>query len=264
MLLALAGALAHERAPGVFFLLYHRTSGDLPVELDLPFALFARQMRHLHATGAVVSYDEALAILRAGRRPPRDLFVLTFDDGFDDLYHRVFPLLRALRLPFTAFVNAGFVEERVPYVLSQPPARPVAPVTWEMLGEMLASGLMTLGAHGYAHRELPRCAPAECERELELPIALFAQRLGARVRHYAYPRAAWDAGVESAVRDRYETAAIAGFRKVGPDGFDPYRITRIPVLKRDGWMLFRAKVRGWLEHERWLYPGERAAVSHAS
>lgn len=216
---ALSGALCHDPSPGIAFLIYHRVSGELPTGIDLPFPLFERQMRALARSKRVVSYERAVDAVRDGTGPDRDRVVITFDDGFEDLYRRAFPLLRELRLPFTAFITAGYVEDRVPYVLSRPPAFPVPPLDWAMIRDMLDSGFMTLGAHGYRHRELPAIDEREKEHELLRPLELFHQRLGIAPVHYAYPRARWDAASEALVRRHYKTAAVAGFGKVTARSF---------------------------------------------
>jgi hypothetical protein len=250
---ALSGALFHDPSPGIAFLIYHRVSGELPTGIDLPFALFERQMRALARSKRVISYERAIDSMREGTGPDRDRVVITFDDGFEDLHRRAFPLLRELRLPFTAFIAAGYVEERVPYVLSKPPAFPVPPLEWTMIRDMLDSGLMTLGAHGYRHRELPGIDEREKEDELLRPLELFHERLGIAPVHYAYPRARWDAASEALVRRHYKTAAVAGFGKVKARSFHPHRIERIPILRGDGRLFFQAKFRGWLAGERAIH-----------
>lgn len=248
------GLLTRERAPGIYFLLYHRVTGDLPLQMDLPWMLFQRQVRYLHERRAVLAYEDAVALLQRGLAPPADRYVFTFDDGFDDLYYRAFPLFRELGLPFTAFVTAAFVEEGRPCVFTTPPSIATPPLSWDMLEEMLASGLFTLGAHGYEHRELPSCDAQTRAEELDRPLELFQRRLGIHPRHFAYPRARWDQTSEEEVRRRYQSAVVAGWSKARPGGFNPQRIPRVPMMRRDGWLFFRAKVHGLLEGERWLYP----------
>jgi peptidoglycan/xylan/chitin deacetylase (PgdA/CDA1 family) len=240
---------AHTRQPGVYFLLYHKVSGELATGIDLPYDVFRRQMEHLARRGRVVSYDAALDVLRGGDAPACDLFVLTFDDGYRDFYTHAFPVLEALRLPATLFVTTRFVDEGVPCVMSRPPETGLLPVTWSMLREMHASGLVTVAAHSHTHTELPGQSRARIRDELIRPRALIEDRLGVTAHHFAYPRAVWDPPVEAEVRAVYASAAIAGWRKTTAGTFHPYRVRRLPILRRDGWLYFRAKLRGWLEQE---------------
>jgi peptidoglycan/xylan/chitin deacetylase (PgdA/CDA1 family) len=262
--------LAGSRAGNeILFLLYHSVAGRLGLELDLEPALFTRQMEALAATERVIGYDQAVGILQAaalqnGAAPGRRV-VLTFDDGYECFYTHVYPLLRRWQLPATLFVTTAFIEERRAYALEgQPPA--AQPVTWEMLGEMAASGLVTLGAHTHTHPLLVDLSPDRLAAELEQPLALFQQRLGLRPEHFAYPRARWSIDTEAWVARYYRTAAIGSGAAAQAASFHPYRIPRLPVRRSDGWWFFQAKLRGWLHGEEAIYDWlhARRATGHGA
>lgn len=256
--LAAAGAVrqaigGRPHDSGIAFLIYHRIDGTLGLELDLDAGLFARQLAYLAGTGKVIGYEQAAARLARGEAGDGPAYVLTFDDGYEDFYTRVFPLLKAYALPALLFVTTGFVEERVAYPLLAAPGTEVAPVTWDMLGEMAASGLVTLGAHTHTHPVLVGQPPDRVEEEIAGPLALFERRLGLRPRHFAYPRAEWDAATREVAVRYYETAAAGGGYRATAHGFDAYAIPRLPIRRSDGWLFFRAKLAGWLDGEERVY-----------
>lgn len=239
---------------GCAFLIYHSVAGNLNFELDLPIALFRLQLEFLARHNCVISYDEALRVLRAKRQARADAVVLTFDDGFVNFYTHVFPILREFNLPATLFVTTGFVETGIPYpLLHHTSGAEIKPVTWEMLGEMVSSGLVTIGAHTHTHVYLDNEPEDKVIEELVIPQELFRQRLGLDVRHFAYPKALWNPAVEKLVAKYYASSVIGGGYKATPDGFNPYRIPRVPIRRSDGWFFFLAKKRGWLAGEEALY-----------
>ncbi|HWR97729.1 MAG TPA: polysaccharide deacetylase family protein [Candidatus Methanoperedens sp.] len=258
LLLPLAPFLRERRA-GVTLLLYHRVSGDLGLELDLAAPVFERQLRHLCARRLVVSLEEGLALLQGAGPLAHDRCVLTFDDGYADLFEAVFPLLAGLRLPATVYVTTGFVEGRAHSPLSGPLPDGVRPLTWTMLREMHASGLVTVGAHSHAHREYVGLDAREVAEDIARSDALFARHLGFVPQHFAYPRARFDAVAESVVRRRYASAAVGGGAKAVPGACDPHRLPRVPVRRSDGMLFFAAKVRGLLAGEERLAAWARAA-----
>ena len=69
---------------------------------------FDRQLRFVKANFTVVPLGELDAATQQGRGRER-LCVITFDDGFDDVYHNAFPLLKAHGLPATLFVTTDLV-----------------------------------------------------------------------------------------------------------------------------------------------------------
>jgi peptidoglycan/xylan/chitin deacetylase (PgdA/CDA1 family) len=246
---------------GCAFLIYHSVAGNLNFELDLPIALFRRQLEFLARTNCVISYDEALQALRAKRQAGADEVILTFDDGFANFYTHVFPMLQQLGLPATLFVTTGFVETGIPYpLLHHATCAEVKPVTWDMLGEMASSGLVTTGAHTHTHVYLDNEPEDKVIEELAIPQELFRQRLGLDVRHFAYPKALWNPAVEKLVAKYYASAVIGGGYKATPEGFNPYRIPRVPIRCSDGWFFFLAKKRGWLAGEEALYVKLRPGV----
>ncbi len=238
---------------GFYYLIYHRVSGNLSLDIDLPWPLFRRQLEFLARARRVISYDEAFNALKSGRQVTNQAFVLTFDDGYQDFYTRVFPLLRDLGLPAILFVTTGFVETGIPYPILRHNFPNIEPVTWDMLGKMAESGLVTVGAHTHTHPILTNLPETQVVEELLKPLEIFRERLGINVQHFAYPKAIWNQKVEALVRQYYVSAVICNEQKAIPHCFNPYQIPRIPVRRSDGWLFFLAKIQGWLEGEEALY-----------
>jgi peptidoglycan/xylan/chitin deacetylase (PgdA/CDA1 family) len=136
----------------------------------------------------------------------------------------------------------------------------VEPLSWEMLGEMAESGLVTLGAHTHTHPVLTEVSVDQVEEELAKPVALFQQRLGTAPQHFCYPRAIWSAEVEKLVMRHYQSAVVGGGQWALPSGFHPYRIPRLPIRRSDGWTYFRAKVEGRMANEEALYARMRRVL----
>ena len=89
-------AFSRPERSAISILMYHRVTGDVNVELDIPFELFRRQMEWLKSTGSVISYPDALEMLLSGKPPEKLHYVLTFDDAYEDFYSHDMPLLSEL------------------------------------------------------------------------------------------------------------------------------------------------------------------------
>lgn len=250
--LLLTGRLRPPVQTGCTFLIYHSVTGRLPLELDLAPALLERQLAYLAQSGRVIAYEEALHRLQSGT-DAAGAVVLTFDDGYLDFYTTVYPLLQQWQLPATLFVTTGFVEERVAYPMVSYPQLQVAPVTWAMIAEMAASGLVTMGAHTHTHPDLTTIAPSQLEEELAKPLTLFQQRVGLRPQHFCYPRARWRPELEGALARYYRSAVIGGGGQATAAAFHPYRLPRLPIRRSDGWRYFQAKVEGRMANEEAFY-----------
>ncbi len=253
-----APELAAKRRPGPRILIYHQVGTNLGREMEVATETFASQIDFLEAEGSIVSLDDAVS--RIGTPGDDRLFVLTFDDGYADMYTNAFPLLLERGVPFTLYVTTLPVED--PSV-----SRPGAlPLNWGQLEEMFDSGLATVGAHTHSHPDLRSLSSDAVAAELDESNALIHDRLSVDPRHFAYPKGWWAAGAETKVRERYATAVL-GEGPPNRSGTDHYRLHRVAVQKSDGVRFFKRKLATGLVLEDRLrrivrsYHGPSTAVS---
>jgi peptidoglycan/xylan/chitin deacetylase (PgdA/CDA1 family) len=100
----------------VLIVSYHRVVGNYALEaeralptLNIDVDTFRKQMEVLSETHDVVRLDQALDVLSGRRGARRDLAVVTFDDGYRDVYEHAFPVLREMKLPAVAYVPSAFI-----------------------------------------------------------------------------------------------------------------------------------------------------------
>ncbi|MCH8900437.1 MAG: polysaccharide deacetylase family protein [Acidobacteria bacterium] len=201
--------------------------------MEVATETFANQIRYLEAEGSIVSLDNAVS--RMGTPGDDRLFVLTFDDGYSDMYENAFPLLAEHGIPFTLYITTLPMQDAS---VSKPGT---LPLTWEQLEEMFDSGLATVGAHTHSHPDLRFLSTDAVAAELDESNALIGDRLGVQPRHFAYPKGWWSAGAETEVRKRYATAVL-GEGPPNRRGTDHYRLHRVAVQKSDGMRFFKRKL----------------------
>jgi peptidoglycan/xylan/chitin deacetylase (PgdA/CDA1 family) len=241
-LTVLPGGLARLRRPGdVVILLYHRV-GVQSREIGLPSSLFEAQLSFLADRANVHSLDDALSPGSEGG------LVVTFDDGACDFHEHALPLLVRYRIPAVLYLATGYPEgDRI----STLPAG--EGLTWSQLEEAVATGFVTVGSHTHSHISLLETPEGEAEDEMRKSKDLIEDRLGVPCRHFAYPFAMGSAGADRAARRLFETAAVDVWRTNRWGRTDPHRLGRTPILRSDGRVFFRAKLRGLLDHEASLY-----------
>jgi peptidoglycan/xylan/chitin deacetylase (PgdA/CDA1 family) len=225
----------------VTVLTYHRVGGGSPDERDLDTAAFAAQIDVL-ARSDVVTLDEVARRLETGDTSP--CVVLTFDDGFADIYQNAWPLLHERGLPFTLYLATGYLGGQMRWEGSTAKADGAA-LAWHQVEELLASGLCTIGNHTHNHVRPERLTAAEldaCSEAIERHLDVVPQ-------HFAYPWGVPVPHMESELRRRFRTAVTG---KVGRNlaGHDPMRLRRVPVRRTDPLEFFRAKLTGRLVPER--------------
>jgi peptidoglycan/xylan/chitin deacetylase (PgdA/CDA1 family) len=237
-----ATAVARGPAPGATLLIYHRVGGGSHDELDLPAAAFRGQLDVLPRPH-VVSLDTAVDRLAAGDATPS--IVLTFDDGFADVYDHAWPELRDRALPFTLYLATGCIGAQMRWEGSTGTSAGSPALTWDQIDEMYASGLVTIGNHTRSHAR-PQALTAT---ELDEASDDIERRLGLRAAHFAYTWGIPVPDMEHALRCRFRSAATGVLGRNLP-GCDPIRLRRVPVRRTDPPGFFRAKLSGRLGQER--------------
>ena len=81
-------------------------------QVQMPLAVFERQIVFLRQHREVISTDDLHASLVNGHRLDPRQVVLTFDDGYKNNLQFAAPLLRSLNLPFTLFVSTRHISEQ--------------------------------------------------------------------------------------------------------------------------------------------------------
>ena len=250
----LAGLSGRRGADGASLLIYHRVGGGTSNELDLDVATFRRQVEIL-ADHDVVSLDTALDRLDSGDASP--CVVLTFDDGFADVYENAWPLLREHQVPFTIYVASDYMGATMRWEGATATGPAGQGLTWGQLEEMVASGLCTVGNHTHSHAR----PEALTEDELDTCSAILEDRLGVTPRHFTYPWGITVPAMEPALRARFRSASTGELGRNLP-GVDPMRLRRIPVRRTDPDSFFAAKLVGNLLPER-AYAGVVRAAKWA-
>ena len=119
---------------------------------------------------------------------------VTFDDGHTSHYEYALPLLEQFRIRGTFFVTAGWTGNQPDYM------------TAAQLKELTALG-HRVQAHGWSHKHLTLCSPAELREELQHTRYVLEDRLGVPVDAISIPHGRWNMRV-------LEACARAGYKDV--------------------------------------------------
>lgn len=231
---------------GPRILIYHQVGVNLGREMDISTDSFVEQLDWIQMNGEIV--DLETAIRRRDESDADELFVLTFDDGFEDVYSNAFPLMTERRIPFTLYLTTGPIETGSPLDPRYPAA---APLTWDQVKEMLDSGLATIGAHTHTHPDLRYLPREEIAEELNGSNRLILERTGVAPKHFTYPWGWWSETAESLVRETYLSSTI-GEQKTTLVADGPYLMGRLPVQRSDSLGSFASRMKHGLRLEEWV------------
>lgn len=134
----------------------------------------------------IIQYDQFIRLLKQDRKfmqmsdyltfkaQNNGKYLLTFDDGLEDVFRVVYPVLKAREIPFTIFVPVDLLD--TPGYISI-----------EQLKEMAKDPLVTIGSHGVSHRVMTTLSVGEQELELVESKKTLQRIIGKSIDVYAYP-----------------------------------------------------------------------------
>lgn len=166
--------------------------------------LFVGQLELLTGLGYRFLTVSELAALRAtGRAVGQRAVVLTFDDGYADFHTYALPALTKFNATATLYVTTGHLD-RVAHWTCGDDDGERRMLSWSQLADVVSAGV-EIGAHSHTHPELDMVGPGELRREIAVPRAELADRLGVPVDSFAYPFGYHSPAVRAGV-------AAAGYR----------------------------------------------------
>jgi peptidoglycan/xylan/chitin deacetylase (PgdA/CDA1 family) len=200
-------------------------------------AALRRQLDYLARSGyETVTFRD----LDRPARAEKKRIILTFDDGYEDNYTTLFPLLKQFGFTATIFMVTQLRSNE--WAAAQ--GEPAAPLmTREQAREMAAYGV-EFGGHTRTHVDVARVPPEVARSEIAGCKADLEEWLGVPVTSFAYPYGSTSEAAKQLVKEAGFRYAIA--TKSGPTVFleDPYQIRRIAISYRTGMLAFRLKTSG--------------------
>ena len=179
-------------------LMYHSVSavGGPMRDLAVPPALLAEQLGALRDAGyRLVGLSEALDLLEAGSTDR--LLAVTFDDGYRDFLTEGVPVLKETGTGATLYASVGHLGRTADWLGRWAPDFGKL-LTWDELAEVADAGI-EIGNHSLIHHPLDVLPAPQLREETLRSKDELEQRLGRRVRSFAYPHGYNGARVRAAV-----------------------------------------------------------------
>jgi peptidoglycan/xylan/chitin deacetylase (PgdA/CDA1 family) len=184
-----------SRTVTVPILMYHRIDAVKPTLPSLTRALtvdprdFAAQMRWVasHGFHTITQLQLYNALIDGKPLPPKPVMV-TFDDGYRDVFGKASTTIKRLGLHATAYV----ITDRI----SGPDA---SFLTWPLLKGLERRGI-EIGSHTVSHVELPSLSDSAAMAQLLDSRHVLERKLGHPVQWFAYPAGKADARIAQLVQ----------------------------------------------------------------
>jgi len=243
-------------------LVYHRVTFRVPhvdePSINVTPGRFRRQLTGLAQCGYEFwSLGQVLEYATRGESIPAKVVAVTFDDGYESVYTNAWPVLRELDIPATIFVNTAFLDSDAPFPFDRwgvknrrlIPEAAYRPLRTSQYREMLASGLIGLGAHTHTHADF-RNRNAGFEADLNTSVEILRRQFGIEHVPFAFPFGRYRLGyvtdeLLAAARRVDVTCALTTECELVDPSTDPFGWGRFNVYDWDTPRTIAARLRGW-------------------
>jgi peptidoglycan/xylan/chitin deacetylase (PgdA/CDA1 family) len=246
-------------------LMYHRVVDDRRVRSTYPWSVSPSQFRkHLELLDrwgfTYLDFEDYSLIRKEGLQLPKKSVILTFDDGYNDIYERVLPILKEFGAKATLYVLG---DRSIKTNVWDEPKGFIGTALMDdyRIKELHKSGL-EIGAHSMSHPNLTKLPPDEAWREIVRSREVLEDLLQAPVISFAYPFSILNEGLKNMVQAagyNYGCGAFSGPPKFAADLFD---IRRIPITRSTNTINFAAKMLAPYEYYSWLRSEVAARLVH--
>ena len=198
---------------------YHMVTEPPPLGAE-PYVVqpeeFAAQLDYLAAEGYTTITPQDYARARKGKQElPEKPVILSFDDGYEDNYRVILPMLeeRGMKAVF--------------YVVTNDIGLP-GYMTWDNLFDMERHG-MEIGSHTANHIPLTTLPPEKQREELRLSKLMLEWKGLKTIYSFSYPTGAYDAGVVAMLAEEDYLTAVTGEAGLNNVETNPYLLHRVNI-----------------------------------
>ena len=163
--------------------------------------------------------------------------VLTFDDGFRNVYEYALPVLQTYGFPATVFLVTDYCEKTNSWPGQTVRIEGEPLLRWREIQEMSRAGI-SFGSHTRTHPDLRKLSIEQAEEELASSKKAIADATGLPVDMLAYPYGAYDAAVRNLARQHFRLACSTHLGFVKQDS-DLFALERIEMYYFQSPLLFR-------------------------
>ena len=220
LLMALAAWVLTVEPPTGFPILEYHMVTEHPSPDAKPYVVppedFAAQLDDLAAQGYTTITPQDYARARKGKQQlPEKPIILTFDDGYEDNWRVVLPMLeeRGMKAAFYMVTNK----------IGQP-----GYLTWDNLFDLERHG-MEIGGHTANHLPLTTLSPEQQRDELRLSKLMLEWRGLKTIYSFSYPNGAYDDSIVAMLEEEKYLTAVTGEAGLNTLTMNPYLLRRVNV-----------------------------------
>jgi peptidoglycan/xylan/chitin deacetylase (PgdA/CDA1 family) len=225
----------------ITILCFHNIDTDLDTGYTINPVTFENDIKILDQKGfKSITVKDLLYSIYFKSEIPKKSFVLTFDDGYEEMYTNVLPILKKYNLKATFFIPVNFIKEdeanRMKNTWDSPEQQnpPKTHMIWREVKALFEDG-HEIASHGYNHKELNSkiLSYETLNTEINESKNEIEKRLNTKVYSFSYPSGQYiDKTIEFLKKTEYLGAVTTKSEIVDLTNCDPFELPRFTIYDK--------------------------------
>ena len=216
--------------------MYHSISdGNNP--LSVPIKNFEKQMKFMsHNDYKTINLKDLSNLNKYGK-----FFIITFDDGYEDVFVNALPILNKYDFTATCFFVSKYIGKHNIWDENKSNYIKLNLMNKEQVYEWSKNG-MEIGSHSLDHKNLKDLNYNDKYSQITEPKETFNKLFSIDIKSFSYPFGKIDDQSVEIVQDNYSYAVTTNRSRFTFNKFDNFKLPRIPINKKDNIFKFYLKV----------------------
>lgn len=185
--LQITGCLKSTK-PGIHIINSHYvTPGNINKKENI--RIFEEYLKYLNSFAAFINLEIAVKkIINKDNTKKKTLLAFTFDDGFEECYTIIAPLLEKYNCRGTFFINANYIDSDLNYQKQFNKRTAITtkkPMTWEQIIDLHKRGHV-IGSHNLDHTNFAELTLNEIKYQLETNKKKLEDKLNYKCEYFAW------------------------------------------------------------------------------
>ena len=168
-------------------------------------------------------------------------FIITFDDGYENIHTNAFPILKKLDFKATCFIISGKINQYNDWDKDKKNFKKLQLMNYDQIKELSSNGF-EIGSHTKDHVNLTSLSTNEKNEQIISSKNFIKDQFNIDVKTFAYPFGSYDDESIRIVKDHYNYAVTTKPSKFNPNKFKDIEIPRVSINSNTSAFKFLLKV----------------------
>jgi len=155
-------------------------------------------------------------------------FVITFDDGYEDVYINALPILNELKLKATCFIVSNQIGKKNAWDNDKKEFPEMNLMNEKQILSWHKNGL-EIGSHSLDHSNLIKLSLEEKMKQIIEPKKYFKDKFNININSFSYPFGGYDEACFKLIKENYDFAVTTRRSRYDISKFETHKIPRVPI-----------------------------------